>query len=137
MNMAKTRIEQKLEEWFQRGLALERQGLDPGVIGSTARFERQRARNRKVKFYRDLAVRVGKNKLKIAVVDQPEGPSDHVSLAVLLDLPLEAGGGRKGVGEEAIAALEAFVRDAVAELIKRHGGRTRKATNGSHRVKPA
>lgn len=137
MSVAKTGTEQKIEEWYQRGLELERQGLDPGVIGSTARFYRQRVRNRKAGFYRDLAVRVGKNRFKIAVVDQPGSRSDHVSLAVILDLPLRAEGSRTRSGEKAIAALEAFIHDAVAEALKRPQGRARKAAHGSRRVKPA
>jgi hypothetical protein len=136
MNVGKTRIDKKLDEWYQRGLELEQQGLDPGVIGSMARFERLRAENRK-RFYRDLVVRVGKNKIKVAVVEQPESPGGHVTLAVLLNLPLIAKGEQKGAGKKAITKLAAFVREAVAESLKQHQGQSRKAGHGNRRVKPA
>src|SRR5579872_92607 len=120
MSVAKKNINKKIEEFYQRGLELELQGLDPGVIGSMARFERQRARNRRAQFYRDLAVRLGKSKIKVTVIDQAKSTGHDDSLTVLLELPLKAEGGRKGTGEKAIAAVQAFLRKAVAESIKRH-----------------
>ena len=124
-----------LSEWVRRGIELERQGLDPGVIGSTARMERLKARNRKTRFYRDLVVRAGKNKLKISIVDHPEITGDRVTLGIILDLPLQAEG-RKVSGKKASSAFVAFVRDAVAESLKRHG-RARRTAQGTRRVKPA
>ncbi len=125
-----------LSEWVRRGIELERLGLDPGVIGSMARLERMKAQNRKTRFYRDLVVRAGKNKLKISIVDQPEVTGDRVTLGIILDLPLEAKG-RKGSGKKASSAFIAFVRDAVAESLERHHGRERRPANGTRRVKPA
>ena len=125
-----------LTEWVRRGIELERQGFDPGVIGSAARMQRLRARIRKSRFYRGLVVRAGKNKLKIAIVEEPEVARDHVSLAIFLDLPLQARGGKVS-DKKLSSAFIAFVRDAIAESLKRHRGRARRPNNGSRRVKPA
>lgn len=125
-----------LSEWVRRGIELEKQGLGPGVIGSSARMERLKARNRKTRFYQDLVIRAGKNELKIAIVDPPEVAGNRVALGIVLDLPLHAEG-RKVSGNKASSAFVAFVRDAVAESLKRHHGRARRRSNGIRRVKPA
>lgn len=136
MSVGMSKIDRKLDEWYQRGLELEQQGLDPGVIGSMARMERLRAQNRR-QFYRDLVVRIGKNKIKVAVVEQRDSTRGYATLAVLLNLPLLVKGAKKGSGKKAIAALETFIREAVAESLSRHQSHPRKAGSGSRRVKPA
>jgi hypothetical protein len=122
--------EKTLSEWIRRGIELEQQGLDPGVIGSMARLERQKERNRKTRFYRDLVVRAGKNKLKISIIDQPEVTGDRVTLGIILNLPLEAKGKRVS-GKKASSAFVAFVRDAVSESLKKQRGRGRRPANGN------
>jgi len=108
----------------------------PHTVGSMARMERLRARNQKTRFYRDLVVRAGRNKLKIALVDRPEVAGNRVTVGIVLDLPLQAEGGKVS-GRKASAAFAAFVRDAVAESLKRHQGRARRRAPGTRRVKPA
>lgn len=125
-----------LSEWVRRGIELEKQGLGPGIIGTTARMERLRARNRKGRYYRDLVVRVGKNDLKIALIERPEVAGDRVTLGIAFDFPLQAKG-RQVSGKKASSAFVAFVQDAVADALRRNEGRARRRVSRTRRVKPA
>lgn len=109
-------FEKKLDDWFRRGVELEMRGLDPGVIGTKARFERLRARLRKARHCRDAVVRAGKSSLKVAIVGKPELGEDHVRLGLILELPLD-GGGRK-LSDKASSAFQAMVNDAMGDARK-------------------
>ena len=130
-------LEKKLEEWYQRGLELERQGIAPGVTGAAGNAKRLKAGTLTGQFYRDLVVRSGKHKFKIAVIDQAGAPGGHATLAVLLDLSLLTKGGGKGSGKKAIATLESFVRGAVAEWMKHQADRRRRPGQSTRRAKLA
>ncbi len=130
-------LEKKLEEWYQRGLELERRGIAPGVTGAAGSAKRLQARTGTGQFYRDLEVRAGRHKLKIAVVEQAKAEGGHAALAVLLDLSVTAKGRGKGSGKKAIATLESFVRDSVAEWMKRQADRGRRPSQSTRPAKLA
>jgi hypothetical protein len=109
-------FEKKLDDWVRRGLELEMQGLEPGIIGTKARFERLKGKLRKARVCRDAVVRSGKSSLKMSVVGKPEIGQDHVRLGLILELPLE-GGGRK-LSDKAGSVLKAMVNNAMGDLKK-------------------
>lgn len=81
--------EKWIHDWINHGLALEKQGLTPGVIGSQARIERLKQWRRKARFYRNIVVHAGKRNLKITIVEKPELAGDHVTMGMILELPLQ------------------------------------------------
>ena len=110
------RQEKKLDDWVRRELEMESRGIHHGVIGSPARSERMRARQRKAGVYRDVVIRAGKSSLKMAIVGKPELGDDRVKLGFILELPLEGDGPKLAM--KAGPAFEALVNDAVSESRK-------------------
>lgn len=125
------RFEKKLNEWYRRGLELEMQGFDPGIIGTTSRIRRLRARLRNARLYGDAVVRTGKGRLTMAIIGTPELKKGHIKLDLTLDLPLSRDGRR--LADKAGPAFQALVNDAVSELRKseRRGAHRRTRRTGS------
>jgi hypothetical protein len=127
--------EKLINDWIKHGLELEKQGLTPGVIGSKARIERLKQWRRKARFYRNIVVRAGKSNLKITIVEKPELAGDHVTLGMILELPLQ--GDSRELSDKAGSAFEAFVKDAVGGTPRRGRHRAVRKVRNSRRAKLA
>ena len=106
------KLDKKSAAWARRGFALELSGLEPGLIGSDARMERFRELRRQARFYRDLVVRAGHAQLKIRIIERPELSGNHMTVGLILELPLE--GGSPELSNKAESAFGAFLKNAVA-----------------------
>ena len=127
--------EKWINDWIKHGLELENQGLTPGVIGSQARIERLKQWRQKARFYRNIVVHAGKSNLKITIVEKPELAGDHVTMGMILELPLQ--GNSRELSDKAGSAFEAFVKDAVGGTRRRGRHRTVRKVRNSRRAKLA
>lgn len=108
--------EKKLNEFYKRGLELEMQGYDPGIIGTSARMERLRARLRKMRLFGGAKVRAGKSRLKMAITGKPKLRQGRIKLELTLEMPVAGDAGR--LADKASPAFRALVKEAVSDLRK-------------------
>jgi hypothetical protein len=133
--MSRMSDEKKITDWIKHGLDLEVRGLTLGTIGSELRLERLKTWRRKARFYRNIVVHAGKCNLKITIVEKPELAGDHVTLGMILELPLD--GNSQVLSYKAGSAFKAFLKNAVGGARKSGRHRSVRRPRSSRRVKPA